>query len=213
MTVPAFSVLQDTIAAGPAAASGSPYYVQFPHGDRQGPMSFAEVQKLLSVGKLTAECQLFQEGWSEWRWADTQFPQLKQAPRPASNTFASSTHAPPVTDPNNPYAAPTTLSSSGPTSQYLKPHRGGVVLTFGILSLVSCLCSYFSILGLGFSISAWVMANNDLKEMAMGTMDPSGQGTTQAGKILGIVHIGLVCLFLVLIVAWIGIMVAVEAGR
>ena len=31
------------------------------------------------------------------------------------------------------------------------------------------------------------MGNTDLKEMAAGTMDPSGQGTTNAGKICGII--------------------------
>ena len=31
------------------------------------------------------------------------------------------------------------------------------------------------------------MGNTDLKEMAAGTMDPAGQGTTNAGKICGII--------------------------
>jgi hypothetical protein len=33
------------------------------------------------------------------------------------------------------------------------------------------------------------MANKDLKEMAAGTMDPTGRGTTQAGKICGIISV------------------------
>jgi len=31
------------------------------------------------------------------------------------------------------------------------------------------------------------MGNTDLKEMAAGTMDPTGQGMTNAGKICGII--------------------------
>lgn len=60
----------------------------------------------------------------------------------------------------------------------MRPHRGGMVLALGILSIVLCfVCGIF----------AWVMANNDLREMAQGTMDPSGRGSTQAGKICGII--------------------------
>jgi hypothetical protein len=38
-------------------------------------------------------------------------------------------------------------------------------------------------------IIAWVMGNNDLKEMAAGTMDPAGRGLTQAGKICGMISV------------------------
>lgn len=62
----------------------------------------------------------------------------------------------------------------------MKPHRGGLILTFGILGLVCC--------GV-FGIVAWVMGNGDLKEMAAGRMDPAGQGMTQAGKICGIIGV------------------------
>ncbi len=60
----------------------------------------------------------------------------------------------------------------------MKPHRGTTILVLGILSLVCC-----GLLG----IPAWLMGNADLKEMAAGTMDPAGQGTTSAGKICGII--------------------------
>jgi hypothetical protein len=61
----------------------------------------------------------------------------------------------------------------------MKPHRGTLILVLGILSLVVC--------GIFTGIPAWVMGSSDLKEMDAGTMDPSGRGTTQAGKILGII--------------------------
>lgn len=63
---------------------------------------------------------------------------------------------------------------------YMKPHRGAVVLVLGILGLVMCV-----ILG----IIAWVMGNADLKEMDAGTMDPSGRGLTNAGKICGMISV------------------------
>ena len=69
-----------------------------------------------------------------------------------------------------------------------------MILVFGILGLLLC-----QVLG----IVAWVMGSSDLKEMNAGTMDPSGRGMTQAGKILGIIStvlmilsvIGAICFF------------------
>lgn len=60
----------------------------------------------------------------------------------------------------------------------LKPHRGSVILAFGILGLVVCQW---------FGVAAWVMGNNDLREMDRGYMDPSGRELTKTGRILGMV--------------------------
>lgn len=77
----------------------------------------------------------------------------------------------------------------------LKPHRGGMLLAFGILGILCCIV---------FGILAWVMGSNDLKEMAAGRMDPSGEGMTKAGKILGIIG----CILAVLgILAWLAMMI------
>lgn len=66
----------------------------------------------------------------------------------------------------------------------LQPHRGTLILILGILSFVCCfICG----------IVAWVMGNSDLRAMAEGRMDPSGEGLTKAGKICGIVSVCLTC--------------------
>jgi hypothetical protein len=74
----------------------------------------------------------------------------------------------------------------------MKPHRGTAILVLGILGIVVC-----QILG----IVAWVMANNDLREMAAGTMDPAGLGNTQAGKICGIIAVVLLAIGLLASIA------------
>jgi hypothetical protein len=76
---------------------------------------------------------------------------------------------------------PVTPTEAPPQSQQpLAAHRGTLILILGILSIVCCfICG----------IIAWVMGNNDLKQMASGTMDPSGRGLTTAGKICGIVGV------------------------
>jgi hypothetical protein len=70
----------------------------------------------------------------------------------------------------------------------MKPHRGAVILAFGILGLVVCQL---------FGIAAWVMADNDLKEMRSGYMDPSGRDLTNVGRILGMVATALMAIPLV----------------
>jgi hypothetical protein len=63
-------------------------------------------------------------------------------------------------------------------ADYEQDHRGGLILALGIIGLVAC----------GpVGIAAWVMGNNDMKEMEAGRMDPEGKQLTQVGKILGIV--------------------------
>jgi len=60
----------------------------------------------------------------------------------------------------------------------MKPHRGTLILVFGILSLVICA---------PLGILAWIMGNGDLKQMDAGAMDPSGRSVTNAGRICGMI--------------------------
>ena len=71
-----------------------------------------------------------------------------------------------------------------------------MILVFGILGLLLCQV---------FGIVAWVMGSADLKEMDAGTMDPSGRGTTQAGKICGIVATVLMILGVLAAIAFIAL--------
>jgi hypothetical protein len=82
----------------------------------------------------------------------------------------------------NPYASP--YAPIGPR-QYGSPHRGGLVLTFGILGIVCCM---------PLGIAAWVMGASDLSEIRAGRMDPDGESMTRVGMILGIVSVGLAVL-------------------
>ncbi len=114
---------------------------------------------------------------------------------------------------SDPYAPPTTLLSREPiiVSQ-LRPHRGGLILALGILSLVfaplGTLCCFpFGLLCLPVGIRAWVMGAADLRKIRAGNMDPSGRGLTQAGMILGIVATLLTVLAVVFLV------VAVVVGK
>ncbi|HEY3788505.1 MAG TPA: hypothetical protein VGL71_06600, partial [Urbifossiella sp.] len=65
-----------------------------------------------------------------------------------------------------------------PRRRWRQPHRGTTILVLGILSLVMCA---------PLGIAAWVMGNNDLAAMRRGEMDREGEGTTQAGRICGMI--------------------------
>ena len=58
----------------------------------------------------------------------------------------------------------------------MKPHRGTLILVLSIMS--------FFVLGPFLSIPAWIMGNNDLREIDAGTMDPAGRDHTRTGRII-----------------------------
>lgn len=77
----------------------------------------------------------------------------------------------------NPYGAP---QGGYPQQSRGEPHRGGMIMTMGILALV---CNIMAIPG----ILAWTMGKADLRKMDAGLMDREGYGITQAGYIMGII--------------------------
>src|SRR5207253_1790321 len=79
-----------------------------------------------------------------------------------------------------------------------EPHRGGMLLTLGIVSIVCSAVSlpFFCCYGLGaviagvglaLGIPAWVMGHRDLAMMRQGVKDPAGRGLTQGGWICAII--------------------------
>jgi len=81
----------------------------------------------------------------------------------------------------------------------MKPHRATLILVLGILGIIMCQ---------PLGIAAWIMGNNDLKEMDAGTMDPSGRSNTNAGKICGIIATVLMAISLIgliLLIALVGL--------
>lgn len=91
------------------------------------------------------------------------------------------------------YAPPPPGGNYGPPGGgYTEPHRGTMILIFGILGLVCCII---------FGILAWVFGNQDLQKMDAGQMDPSGRGLTQAGRIMGIVSVCLAIVGIIIQVA------------
>jgi hypothetical protein len=82
---------------------------------------------------------------------------------------------------------------------FVRPHRGPMILTFGILGALTC---SFPLLGI-FGIIAWVLGKRDLDLIRKGRMDREGEQLTKTGYILGIVGTILFLLYVLLIAAYI----------
>jgi hypothetical protein len=93
-----------------------------------------------------------------------------------------------------------------------EPHRGQLILIFGIVSLASlAICG---VLGLPFAIIAWVLGHRDMQKMDQGVMDPEGRGITQAGKICGMIGTIIDSIYLLGCLAYIGfIFVMIALGK
>ena len=87
----------------------------------------------------------------------------------------------------------------------LAPHRGGMILAFGIIG--------FFFMGIIFGPMAWIMGNNDLREMREGRMDPEGEGQTQAGRICGMIVTILICVAFLCICGIFGMAMVGGAAR
>ncbi len=135
------------------------YYFKASDENEYGPIGEGEIRTWLHQGRMNQNSLMRAVNSGEWRPLND-YPELIAL-------LALSSSAPP--------APP---SSSKATSTHLEPHRGALILTFGILSIVCCF---------PFGIAAWIMGNNDMQQIQAGIMDPSGKGITNAGKICGIV--------------------------
>jgi hypothetical protein len=77
------------------------------------------------------------------------------------------------------------------------PHRGGMVVVMGVLSVVLsamgvfgavCACfGLFWLAGLVLGILSWLFGHSDLGQMDRGNMDPEGRSPNRTGYICGIV--------------------------
>jgi hypothetical protein len=104
----------------------------------------------------------------------------------------------------------------GTLRDVVEPHRGGLILTLGIVSILTVpLCfivsAYFLISApLGPFVMA--IASADLEKMRQGKMDKSGWGVTQAGYILGIVSTVLLIVGVAFTCLWVIFLAAVGVG-
>ena len=132
-----------------------------------GPFGEAKIRDLLQQGRMNQDSLVRARDSEEWQPLND-YPELMALLAPSSSAPPSPT-PPPQAD-----------------VKHYSPHRGALILTFGILGVACCF---------PFGIAAWVMGNNDMQQIEDGTMDPTGKGITNAGKICGIIGtvLGIFC--------------------
>lgn len=169
-------------AATPRATTR--WSMKTPEGAIYGPVDRETLDRWMADGRIANDCYLTQGDSGSWRRAAEVYPQLA-----TGASLGRGSQAPPA----NPFSDQPRASTIGYQSMagraYLRPHRGGLILALGILGLVSC-----QILG----VVAWLMGTEDLKEIRAGRMDPSGEGMTHAGTILGVISAILLAFSLVI---------------
>src|SRR5262245_10868443 len=173
-----------TASVTKSSSDAALWFLQTPEGQTYGPTTWQEVEQWVNEGRISADCQLAQSANGPWRPAGELFLQLAQAAANKQKAVAPTTY--PWTTPSPP--APAAIGVSGaegfamgvsaPT--FVVPHRGGLILALGLLGFIVN-CPIFSLL-------AWTMGSRDLAEMRLGRMDRSGEGLTEAGRILGMIH-------------------------
>ncbi len=172
---PACNHISTAPSTSPSVAAAPPptWHMRTPEGQTYGPVPRDELDRWVGQGRIATDCELGPSAAGPWEPATSMFPALvRLAPKPAD--------PPPAFTPPSPFGASSyAYSSAAATSQYVQPHRGGLILVLGLVGIVMG-CPIFSLM-------AWVMGSGDLREMRSGRMDRNGEGLTQAGMILGMI--------------------------
>ncbi len=182
-------------AATPTEHQTGQWYLQTPEQRIYGPVDRSQLDRWVREGRVSAGCLLRSGTHGVWQGAEEiyEFP---------ASSAGSAVRA------GNPFAADATpgrscasnTSTTGPQT-YAESHRGELILILGVVCwVISCPL---------LSIIAWWLGTADLRAMREGRMDPAGQGLTQAGQILGMVHavisilalVGVLFVFLIIIAA------------
>ncbi len=155
------------------------YYFKSEDGNEYGPITAKEISDWQAQGRMNSESLVRHSNSRDWMQLSS-YPELASDSAPKPTSVDSSESPPPQKAPEVP-----------PQQAYAKyeEHRGTMILVFGILGIACCF---------PFGIAAWVMGNADMQKINAGIMDPEGKGTTNAGKICGIISVALASLGIIL---------------
>ena len=91
--------------AGPKP-SAAQWYVTTAAGEQFGPVPPSTLREWIQSQRVTADCQVFQEGWPQWKRAAEQFPELALRPiQPALSSMDFNQASPPKQRTLTPVAA------------------------------------------------------------------------------------------------------------
>ncbi len=139
-------------------AESDGWWLRTPEGQTYGPVDRSKLNRWLEQGRVAADCDLRHGSLGTWRPASQLFSELS-AMEPRAKPFAEGRGA-----------------AARPAAAQ-EPHRGALILGLGLAGLlVTCPL---------LSVMAWMLGNRDVRKMRDGTMDPTGMGMTEAGRVVG----------------------------
>ncbi len=140
----------------PAAPSEPQWYVHTEDGDEYGPVSRQEMETWIEEGRVDAGCQVFCDGWPDWKWASEEFPQL------AAPAAAAAVESAPVFTPSEPAApaGPQVGVDTGPTigvsRTATRKYRALVIVStiYTVLAWITAILGVLAAVVLGISTMA-----------------------------------------------------------
>lgn len=139
--------------------SSDQWYVQTDSGEQFGPISKQELDCWVGEGRLDSTCQVLNEHWDQWKWAEEVYPQLantastedagfsiKEPETPAVSAGTAKAGPAKLTAEVNPFASPKFVGESHEAGadglthkakQSLEETRPWVIL-FSVLAFVGC---------------------------------------------------------------------------
>jgi len=156
------------------------WQVRTADGHVYGPVPKIELDQWYSEGRISRETSLFRDSDGQWHPAAEIYPQLaetRESDHGAQSPFAAQPRA------RHAHARPRRRQLS---------HRGGTILTLGVLGWFLCPV---------FAPIAWSMGAGDLRSMRLDLMDPSGESLTRTGMVLGMIQtilVGIICVIVCL---------------
>ncbi len=180
----------------PAEDDLARWHIRTPEGVVYGPTRWSELLNWVSEGRVAADCELAPSADGPWQAAGLVLPVLN-ATQPPTPTPYNPLPVNGLAGMPSPFARPPGVPM--PAAGFVAPHRGALVLVFGVLGIVVG-CPVFSAL-------AWILGSRDLREIRAGRMDRQGEGITLVGMILGMIVsiLWLVCGFITLTIVLIAI--------
>lgn len=108
---PAPSAAETEPRAKGASVAPDQWYVQTESGEQFGPISKKELDSWVSEGRVDSSCQLLQEHWDQWKWAEDVYPQLANSAATEDGEPAVDTPAMPTITTSDKKRSPATLTA------------------------------------------------------------------------------------------------------
>lgn len=183
---------QASAQSAAAAGQSEELWMRAADGNIYGPVDRPTLDRWFREGRVGAGYQIRVGEYGSWTSPD--------AFRPLASGTQSTLGHPASGGSSNPYAPTKPYAPGGQIRTYPKADQSVLIIVMAILGFILCPL---------FSLIAWIMGANALKDIQAGQIDPNSKGVIQAGYYLGMLNciLALLCIggyFVIIAVAIVG---------